>query len=76
MRLTLHTSEGSVQFDITPEDFFRLRRTGLDHAELSAIAERCNIAPDLLETYIRDLHTAAEGAEEMDGACDYTDHFA
>jgi len=74
--LTLHDSERSFQFEIGTEDFLRLRRTSLSPDELSALALRYAIPLDILSAYVNESTTIPEEAAELDGACDYTDHFS
>lgn len=75
MTLTLCDHESTLHIEITADQFRRLRSKDIKPDEIVAIASDCQVSPAILIKYIDDLKTASADSIEIDGACDYTDHF-
>jgi hypothetical protein len=74
MKLTFCTLAGTVQVEILPEQFKRLRDPSITPQEIAQIAEFCGIEKLLLLNYVNDIKTTIKDVVEIDGSCDYSDH--
>lgn len=76
MILTLHYKDEILRIEMDANDFLRLRNPSISETEIAAIAEKTSISPAILSEYVNDLRKDATEELEIDGACDYTDHFS
>jgi len=75
MILTLHDRTETLRIEIDPKSYLRLRDPKISDTEIAAIAHTASISVDILTAYVNDLRKESCDSEEMDGSCDYTDHF-
>ena len=74
MILTLCNQKEIRHFDITAEQFFRLRAPDISDEEICFIAEACHIDTNVLVEYISDLKKSTNEIIDIDSSCDYSDH--
>jgi hypothetical protein len=74
MKLTFCTLAGTIQAEILPEQFKRLRDPSITPQEISEIAAFCGVEKTLLINYVADINLSAKEIIEIDGSCDYSDH--
>lgn len=75
MILTLRSPSGTVHIDISADQFKRLRDPSIHADEIAEIAATCDCDSALLTDYVEDLKRVAQDMIEIDGSCDYSDHF-
>ena len=74
MKLSFCTLDGTVQIEITHEQFKRLRDHSITLKEIKELAMLYGIKEKLLLDYVNDIKMSQKEVEELDGSCDYSDH--
>lgn len=75
MKLTLYSLEETVCINIQTDQFALLRDPNIRPEQIDMIAIECGVASALLLEYTQDLKKTAQEVIELDGSCDYSDHF-
>lgn len=75
MKLTLYSSDGRKQIEITSEQFFMLRNGDCTIHDIALIANKNGVNPQILLKYADDLKRTSDEIFEVDSSCDYTDQF-
>ena len=75
MTLSLYGSNTLYRLTLSEQAYLRLRRGDSSAEDIRTIARDNGVDPALLHEYVRTLGNAEKAAAEIDGACDYTDHF-
>jgi len=75
MILTLCHLKETLRLEITHENFKRLRSSDITSDEIDSIAAASHIDPQILKDYVSDLSKEIQDEIEIDGSCEYTDHF-
>lgn len=75
MTLALYSNGTLHRIVLSEQSYRRLRRGESSAEEIGAIARDNDVDPALLDEYVRTLGDTEKAVREIDGACDYTDHF-
>ncbi len=75
MILTLSSPTGTHHIEINADQFAKLRHPEVSLEEINIIAAKCEVDSALLIQYAEDLKKFIRETIEIDGSCDYSDHF-
>ena len=75
MILTLSSPTQTLHIEINADQFAKLRHPEVSLEEINTIAAKCRVDPALLVHYAKDVKKLIRETIELDGSCDYSDHF-